>query len=68
VPPKPSGFNRDPQSKWVQEDNLNWMNQRDIDYSPLITAPEAKQMVSRFMKMKEQPPVVNKPRVAITTK
>jgi hypothetical protein len=67
VPPKPRGLNHQPQSKWIREDNLNWMYERDIEYPSLITAPEEKQMVSRFMKMRRRPPLVNKPRVTITT-
>ncbi len=68
TPPPPRGDNTSPQRKWVRDDNLNWMYRRDITYSSFITAPEAKQMVDRFMKMKNPPPVVNLPRETITTK
>ena len=67
TPPPPRGDNTSPQRKWVRDDNLNWMYRRDITYSSFITAPEAKQMVDRFMKMKNPPPVVNLPRETITT-
>jgi hypothetical protein len=66
-PPEPRGINHSPQSKWIREDNLNMMYQRDIDYPMLVTAPEAKQMVNKYLKKKRRQPVMNKPRVTITT-
>lgn len=66
VPQLPWGHNSDPQSAWLREDNLNWLYARDIHYPSLITAPEAKEMVKRYMRLRKKPKVINKPRDQIT--
>ena len=67
APPAPRGPNPKPQSEWIKEDNCNWMYLRDIEFASGITAPEAKQQLQTAMKSRTRYPIVNSPRVFITT-
>jgi hypothetical protein len=67
VPTPPCSQNLAPQSKWVREDNLNWIHLRDIPDPAFITVPEAKEMVRRYMKLRRKPKVINKAREPIAS-
>jgi hypothetical protein len=58
VPPPPCDPGNKPQHKWTKEENVSWMEMRDIDFSPTITAPEAREQVKRLLRKKKKPKVV----------
>ena len=58
TPAPPRGPNTNPQSQWLRQDNLNWLFQRGVKYSPSITAPEATAEVSILMKEETPLPIL----------
>lgn len=67
APPPRRGENPSPQQEWLREDNMNWMYLRDVDHSPKISAPEARQQVRALLADTIQLPIVNQPKESITT-